>query len=201
MCGGTGWQRIEAGDLIKCRRCECIKARVIRERLTEIPERFRECTFESYDPKNPNQTRSHELMQTNPEGSYFLYGPYGCGKTHLLYAQYRNLVLTGIPCHARTSTQLLNEIQRMELDSDFCSPLFSHILSGKRYHFFWDDVDKFKMTDFKSQGLFNLIDTIYRNNLSLTLTSNFSLSELVDLEKLHPSLIRRIDEICKVVEV
>jgi hypothetical protein len=110
-------------------------------------------------------------------------------------------VLAGVPCHARTSTQLLIELQRMEFNTDFCSPVLSQVRTGKRYHLFWDDADKFKMTDFKSQGLFDLVDTIYRNNLSLTLTSNFSLSELVDLEKLHPSLIRRIDEICKVVRV
>ncbi len=89
----------------------------------------------------------------------------------------------------------------MELDSDFDSPVLTQIRYGKRYHLFGDDVDKFKMTDFRSRGLFDLIDTIYRNNLALTLTSNFTLKELVDLEKLHPSLVRRIDEICRVLEV
>jgi len=57
------------------------------------------------------------------------------------------------------------------------------------------------MTDFKSQELFDLIDTIYRRNLSITITSNFTLKELGELEKVHPSFIRRIDEICKVLEV
>jgi DNA replication protein DnaC len=201
ICGGTGWQMVEVGDSTRCKRCQCIKARVSREKLTEIPERFRDSTFENYHAKNSKQERAHALMQTCPEGSCFLHGPYGCGKTHLLYAQYRSLVLAGIPCNARTSTELISEFQRMEFDSDFRSPVFSQIRSGKRYHLLWDDVDKFKMTDFRSQGLFDLIDTVYRNNLTLTLTSNFTLKELVDLEKLHPSLVRRIDEICKVVEV
>jgi DNA replication protein DnaC len=174
---------------------------MLRKSLAAIPERFRECTFENYNPKNPNQLRAHELMQTTPEGSYFLHGPYGCGKTHLLYAQYRSLVLAGVSCNVRTSTELLSELQRMEFDPDFASPVFLRSHSEKQYHLFWDDVDKFKMTDYKSQGLFDLIDTIYRNGLSLTLTSNFTLKELVDLEKLHPSWVRRIDEICKVVEV
>lgn len=201
ICGGTGWQIVEVGDFTRCKRCNCIMAQMHRQKLAEIPERFRNCTFENYHPKDSNQEKAHALMQTNPEGSYFLSGPYGCGKTHLLYAQYGSLVRAGIRCNARASTQLLSELQRMEFDPDFCSPVFLNIRSGKRYHLFWDDVDKFKMTDFKSQGLFDLIDTIYRNNLSLTLTSNFTLKELVDLEKLHPSLIRRIDEICRVVEV
>ncbi len=186
---------------MRCRRCECLKAREIRERLAAIPTRFRECTFESYHPKNPSQAAALDLMQSNPEGSYFLHGPYGCGKTHLLHAQYRSLVLAGVPGNVRTSDELLDELQRMALDDDFDSRVLAQIRGGRRYHLFWDDVDKFKMTDFRSQGLFDLIDLIYRKNLSLTVTSNFTLKELVEFEKLHPSLIRRIDEICKAVEV
>jgi hypothetical protein len=45
------------------------------------------------------------------------------------------------------------------------------------------------------------IDTMYRRNLSITITSNFTLKELGELEKVHPSFIRRIDEICRVLEV
>jgi DNA replication protein DnaC len=174
---------------------------MIREKIAAIPERFSACTFESYQPGTSKQAEALELMQANPEASYFIHGPYGCGKTHLLYAQYRKLVLVGGHCHVRTSTELLDELQRMEFDHDYVSPVFLNSHSKKRYHLFWDDADKFKMTDFKSQGLFDLIDAIYRNGLSLTLTSNFSLKELVEFEKLHPSQIRRIDEICRVVEI
>ena len=167
----------------------------------EIPERFRDCTFENYHPRNSTQLRAHSQMKDAPESSYFLHGPYGSGKTHLLLAQYRTLVLAGIPCDLRTTAQLLKEIQRMEFDSDFLSPVFLRIRSGRRYHLFWDDLDKFKMSDFRSQELFDLIDTMYRRNLSITITSNFTLKELSELEKVHPSFIRRIDEICRVLEV
>ena len=57
------------------------------------------------------------------------------------------------------------------------------------------------MTEFRSQELFDLIDSIYRNSLNVTITSNFTLKELGELEKVHPSFIRRIDEICEVLEV
>jgi hypothetical protein len=40
-----------------------------------------------------------------------------------------------------------------------------------------------------------------RNHCFLTITSNFSLKELGDPEKLPPSVVRRIDGICKVLEV
>jgi DNA replication protein DnaC len=57
------------------------------------------------------------------------------------------------------------------------------------------------MTEFRSQELFDLVDSIYRNNLNVTITSNFTLKELGELEKVHPAFIRRIDEICKVLEL
>ena len=167
----------------------------------EIPERFRESTFESYHPKNLKQEKAHGLMREDPEGSYFLHGPYDCGKTHLLHAQYRTLVLAGVACNVRTTVDLLNEIQRMEFDQDFLSPVFAQARRRSRYHLFWDDADKVKITDFRAQALHELIDMIYRRCLSLTITSNFSLKELGELEKLPPSVIRRIDAMCKVLEV
>ncbi|HYK88838.1 MAG TPA: hypothetical protein VE398_08715 [Acidobacteriota bacterium] len=170
-------------------------------RLAEIPERFRNSTFENYQPKNSRQEKAHYLMREDPEGSYFLHGPYDCGKTHLLHAQYRTLVLASVVCHIRATVDLLNEIQRMEFDQEFVSPVFVQARTRSRYHLFWDDADKVKITDFRAQALHELIDLIYRNCLSLTITSNFSLKELEELEKLPPSVIRRIDAMCKVLEV
>ena len=139
-------------------------------------------------------------MRENPEGSYFLHGPYDCGKTHLLYAQYRRLALAGIPCSARTTVDLLNEIQRSEFDRDYVSPVFAQVHTRGRYHLFWDDADKFKMSDFRAQALHELIDAIYRKSLNLTITSNYSLKELGELERLPPSVIRRLDGMCMSLE-
>lgn len=145
--------------------------------------------------------KTRAAMMGYPEGSYFLIGPYGAGKTHLLYAQYRVLLLAGQACHLRTTHDLLEELQKSEMDSDYKSPVLQGIRHSPKYHLFWDDADKFKMTEFKAQGLFDVIDTIYRRNLGITLTSNFSLKELVELEKLHPAFIRRLDELCRVLTV
>ncbi len=174
---------------------------MIRERLSEIPERFREATFESYFPRSPSQERAHDFIRENPEGSYLLHGPYDSGKTHLLFAQYRRLALSGIPCSARTTVELWSEIQRMEFDQDFLSPVFAQVRTRGRYHLFWDDADKIKLTDFRAQALHELVDTIYRKCLNLTMSSNYSLKEPGDLERLPPSVIRRIDGMCKVLEI
>ncbi len=200
-CGGSGWIRVVGGESAKYRQCECVKARIIRERLREIPERFCEATFENYYPRNPGEETALSPIRENPEASYFLWGPYDSGKTHLLHAQYRQLVLTGVPCNVRATDDLLDEIQRMEFDQDFLSPVWAQIRTRDRYHLFWDDADKFKLSDFRAQALHELIDAMYRKCLSLTITSNYSLKELGELEKLPPSVIRRIDGMCTVLEV
>ena len=69
------------------------------------------------------------------------------------------------------------------------------------FHLFLDDVDKFKVTDFKNETLFDLFDTIYRRNLSITLTSNWDLRMLVENERLDSAVVRRIDDLCTALPV
>jgi chromosomal replication initiation ATPase DnaA len=58
----------------------------------------------------------------DPGGSWYLTGPYGSGKTHLLYAQYRELVTAGqVRCQVRTTRELVEELRRAEFDEDFVS--------------------------------------------------------------------------------
>jgi hypothetical protein len=83
-------------------------------------------------------------MRKNPSGSWYLTGAYGNGKTHLLYAQYRDLVTAGqVRCHVRTTRELVGELLRVEFDDDFVSPVIAaasrrancvpgaHVFSGK----------------------------------------------------------------------
>ena len=46
-----------------------------------------------------------------------------------------------------------------------------------------------------------MVDTLYRGKHGLTVTGNFSLRDLVDRERLHPAIVRRLDDICMVLEV
>jgi hypothetical protein len=53
-------------------------------------------------------------------------GPYGSGKTHLFYAQYREIAIAGKTlCHVRTTRELLEELKKMELSNDFVSPVMA----------------------------------------------------------------------------
>jgi DNA replication protein DnaC len=141
-------------------------------------------------------------MLENPGGNFYLTGSYGSGKTHLLYAQYRAMVISGqTHCHVRTTRDLVAELRRAEFDDGFISPVIAAAAKPDPYHFFWDDVDKLKPTDFKTEVLFDLVDSLYSRNHRLTVTSNYSMRDMVERERLHPAIVRRLDDICRIVEV
>jgi len=85
--------------------------------------------------------------------------PFLNGKTHLLCAQYRELVTAGmVYCHVRTTRELVEELRRAEFDEDFTSPVIAAASRREPYHLFWDDIDKLKLTDFKTEVLFDLVE-------------------------------------------
>ena len=152
ICSDTGWRRAEGEAFIGLKRCECVKERIRAARLAEIPERFRESSFESYRPRNSKQEWALRQMREDPGRSFYLTGSYGSGKTHLLYAQYRQMVFAGkTRCHLRTTRELVVELRRAEFDDGFVSPVIMTASKADPYHFFWDDVDKLKPTDFKTE--------------------------------------------------
>ncbi len=201
MCDGTGWRHAGKEDL-RYRRCECVKARLVAARLGAIPALFRGATFESYRARNLQQERAVALMSGLPDGSWYLTGHYGSGKTHLFYAQYREMAVAGkTRCHARTTRELVEELKRMELDGRFLSPVMAAAYACAPYHLFWDDIDKLKPTDFKTEVFFELVDVLYRQKHGLTVTANYSLQDLVERERMHPAIVRRLDDMCKVIQL
>jgi hypothetical protein len=48
------------------------------------------------------------------------------------------------------------------------------------YHPFWDGIEKLKMTDFKTELIFDLVDSLYHQKTGLTVTGNYSMRDLVE---------------------
>ena len=201
LCDGSGWQPAGTEDS-RYRRCECVKAALVAARLAAIPALFRGATFESFVARNPQQERAAALMRELPEGSWYLTGHYGSGKTHLFYAQYREMAVIGkTHFHVRSTRELVEELKRIEFHSEFISPVMAAAYSSAPYHLFWDDIDKIKPTDFKTEVLFELVDALYRQKHGLTVTANYSLKALVERERMHPAIVRRLDDMCKVIQL
>jgi DNA replication protein DnaC len=186
------------------RQCECVAEKARAHYLALIPERFKDSSLESFKPRDPKQERALSVMRKDPGGSFYLTGAYGNGKTHLLYAQYREIAISRkgkTRCHVRTTRELVEELRRAEFDEDFVSPVLAAASKPAPYHLFWDDIDKLKVTDFKTEVLFDLVDSLYRQKHGLTVTGNYSMRDLVEQERMHPAIVRRLDDMCRVVEV
>ena len=184
------------------RKCECAVEKARVRYLAMIPERFKNSSFESFRPRDPKQERALVFMRKDAGGSFYLTGAYGNGKTHLLYAQYREIVISGkVHCHVRTTRELVEELRRAEFDADFVSPVIAAASKRAPYHLFWDDIDKLKITDFKTEVLFDLVDSLYRQKHGLTVTGNYSMRDLIERERMHPAIVRRLDDMCRIMEV
>jgi hypothetical protein len=73
------------------------------------------------------------------------------------------MILSGkTRCHVRTTRDLVEELRQAEFDDSFISPVTMAASKPDPYHFFWDDVDKLKPTDFRTKVLFDLVDSLYR---------------------------------------
>lgn len=208
LCLDRGWIQVERDGLAGVVQCECQKRRIINAKLAEIPERFRQAAFANYVPMDALQQRALETIAGEFTGSYFLHGDYARGKTHLAMAQYVKLIQIERPCMFMTMAELMAELRRAEFacspnspDPDYFCVVRQRIRHTERFHLFIDDIDKFKSTDFKFEVLFDLIDTIYKRKVGLTVTSNYTLRELSTSGAVHPSIVRRLDDICKAVEV
>ncbi len=180
------------------RDCACKrKADVLRL----VDPHFRGATFETFEPRNQKQRKSLETIQADPQGSFFVHGAYGQGKTHLLWAQFRVVWVAGIKCAFRTSHALLEELRKEEMDEDFSLLRDVESVHYPRYHLFLDDIEKVRATDFRREAWFRTIDTLYRKSRQLSITSNWSLKELGEKEILPPAAIRRLDDMATVIEL
>lgn len=200
-CGGSGWVRVKHGPRTGVCRCECLKLRILESKVQALPERFRYASFESYMPRNDRETEALVQIRENAGGSFYIFGGYGRGKTHLAVAQYRVLVEGGQNCLFLSMAELIHEIRRAELESEYYCQVIDRVRYAESFHLFVDDLDKFKPTEFKAEGLFDLFNTLYSRKLSLTVTTNMSLRLLTESERLDPAIVRRIDDICQAVEL
>lgn len=221
-CNDTGWvmvfvpedlapsEEMEIPVRSVARRCKCAEERIARYKIEQLPERFRDCCIaphdlavppgRRYEFKNQDQRETLDALLDNPTGSYYIWGPYGAGKTHLAAALYKIWLDNGIRCEFRTIHDLLAELTDRVIHGK-PSMVEDGVEHVKGFGLVLDDLDKYKVTDYRQELLFWLFDTIYGKQLPLVVTSNFSLRDLVEQEIVTPAIVRRIDDHCRVLRV
>jgi DNA replication protein DnaC len=167
----------------------------IRERQSE-PVITEEDLQTLRDTKSSMKSFTAQMMKTG-EGTVFLSGPNGVGKTHLVAASTRKLIQKGMTVSAWHATRLLTNIratysaapaeERRTVDRLIESMTDSDVLvlQDIRESCFADDIKDY---------MFEIVDRVYRGQSILMITSNFSLEELMHPDRLGKPFMSRILE-------
>ena len=170
-----------------CKKCEDDKLRKIAEKrnqallkfeIEKVPDLMRSAGFyevfvkASLDDFEINYRKYHDK-------SVYLYGPVGCGKSHLAAALLRQNIIERKQVAFISMTKLL-----LDLKASFESKkgkTSSEILEfyATIPNLCLDDFGAEKLTDWSYSVIFSILDRRYGNMLHTIITSNSPLSELV----------------------
>lgn len=171
-----------------------------------VGKKFAGCTFETYKPGNPIQQVALNTIKDDPAGSYYLYGDYGAGKTHLLVAQYRHFALRSLMARYRRAVELKDQMIAEVMDEDRTGGGFSLVAEVRSHdvtRLFIDDLDKLKFTDFLREQMFALFDALDQEDSAISITSNVPLETLEGIigGREGKAIGARIERLCRVLEV
>lgn len=156
--------------------------------------------------RHPKQADLLAALRDDPHVSLFLYGPQGCGKTHMGWLAYRQAIDEGRRAIGMTLAELLAQYRVWEKQPDVLPTIIPGELSAPRIAgapgvlLFLDDVDKARPSAFTAEMLFRLVDAAYSNAHQVIVTSNFHPQRLAAHwsdggEAYGPAIIRRLLEI------
>jgi DNA replication protein DnaC len=175
-----------------------------------IPERYKDCSFENYEPEKNREVFQRIKKITNmgfseqdkPTQSLYLWGKgvYGVGKTHLLYAMIKEYSMsddniqvfmqggivyveyTGKSICALSEYEFLNKIKNTYKPESELNEGDIYERLNKYNILCLDDVVKYTPMnpDFYQRVMFQLVDERYKNKLALFITTNKSLHDLAE---------------------
>ncbi|HRJ90075.1 MAG TPA: ATP-binding protein [Pyrinomonadaceae bacterium] len=208
-CNDSGYVFFQQGGYQFSRKCGCAVRRLQAQKLAIIPPAFKAASLERLQPdvsRHPKQIVLVEAIRQNPEGSYFLAGRFGTGKTYLMWALYRHAVMTGKRTVICTLSELIGEYKRFIQQSMSGQQLQYPRIGAEdlrqqhtRYSIFLDDVDKARPTEYVAEQLFELVDAVYAFGHQLVVTTNLS-AELLSQhferadERFGGAIVRRMTE-------
>ncbi|MBO0781744.1 MAG: ATP-binding protein [Ktedonobacteraceae bacterium] len=136
-------------------------------------------TFSTFEQeRQPEAFAEVRAFAIHPQGNLWLYGSYGVGKTHLLAALANLRRSAGRPCLFASAVTLFDAIQeRIGNDQDY------HLLLKQAVQtplLLLDDIDKPKVSAFRQEIYYQLIDGRTRRGLPLAISSNCPPAELDD---------------------
>ncbi|MSO19701.1 MAG: AAA family ATPase [Acidobacteria bacterium] len=122
LCDGTGWRPVDRGGLRAVEACSCRtqpRSAAWWMEQAQIPPRFRNCDFEDFQPMGNSslemaKMKAQSFAKQYPlvEKGLLLLGNPGVGKTHLMVATLRELMLTkNLNCLFCSFPDMLEKLQ------------------------------------------------------------------------------------------
>lgn len=196
VCDGTGFLFIPTQILPAP--CKCVRRNdSLQTRQRFLGERFYKIRMEDIEPRTDKQTMLKKFLLAHPGQAIFLTGTGDRGKTHFLAAMYNYWDDRGEPTRYLDDGMLKDELRQAELDGNY--RCISDMLKHYKY-IFLDDVNKEKVSDFYRGALYRLFNELYKNKRHIFITANDSLRTLGSAESWGPSVARRVEDLCEIVE-
>lgn len=152
-------------------------------------------------------------MAEKPTGSFFLHGEYRSWKTYLAASQFNAQLDARWPeleviggLRFVSDPDLSRSLRDEEMDRGRAIVSARDIAAGRIVHLTIDDLGKRRVTPFNKDAYAELIDAVFRSDgqCGLTITSNLDLLGLAydgDNDRYEPAMVRRITDLCEVLEV
>lgn len=173
--------------------------RINRLRTQGIQDKgYIDWTFENDDGSNSKQTdkamryclKWNEMYQDNV--GLLLWGNVGTGKTYFAACIANYLINLGVPVLMTSFIKLTNALTGFDEDKN------AYISSLNNYKLLIiDDLGAERQSDYMLEQVYNIIDSRYKNQQPIIITTNLSLSEIKDPKDIKYSRIySRIMEMC-----
>ncbi|HLZ57203.1 MAG TPA: DnaA/Hda family protein [Ktedonosporobacter sp.] len=134
-------------------------------------------TFASFEEvRQPDAFDQALQFAKKPAGTLLLYGSFGLGKTHLLAAIANQHIAEGKPCLFASAVTLFDAIvERISADEEYHDLLKRAMTTPL---LLLDDIDKPKISEFRKEMYYQIIDGRTRAGRPLVVSANCSLTEL-----------------------
>jgi DNA replication protein DnaC len=195
-CDGTGWVSVPGTNMVK--RCVCLEEGALKRKMGRLMEQsglvgsLREKTFENYHPKTPKQKKARDEVMK--DGSFFLIGLPGRGKTHLLAASVNAAMTQGVSVAFFSAPWLLKKVREDIMSEEKLQILENCCEIG---YLVIDDLGKEKPSETVQEKLFMIFDRREVLGLRTSVTSNYD-PETLAKERLDDAIVSRILGMCEV---
>lgn len=190
ICAGAGWYTLPVPlghpEFAKLQPCTCIQAARSARQATELEQisnlaAFRDKTFAAFDSHVAGVLPALQCAQAFaalPNGWLGLFGPYGCGKTHLAAAIANTLLDHQVPVLFVVVPDLLDHLR-----STFAPT--SSVTYDQRFEtvkqaplLVLDDLGTESTTAWAKEKLYQLVNFRYNERLPTVFTSNVRMEQL-----------------------